>query len=478
MSTIKGVLSIVMLVLLSRKVYSKGCEKTGEVWICRDVQLETNKKLPITEVNLNVKNIKFENCIIPTVPSGVLNPFKNVKDIDVENSLIRNITPGAFDGLTQLNKIHLRKNEISEIKAKVFNSLVSVKELNLHYNYINSLESGCFTNMAQLEILRLGWNKLTCIPENVFVSLRSLKYLFLNDNLISRLAVGSFRDLPALYQLNLDHNVITELEFGTFSKTSNLGVLALGFNNISKINEDIFHDFNSLNNLYINNNNLSLLNFERLLVYTPKLKKISLNNNTWSCNTLSDNLLIFNAHNIIVSDNDTELVHNLRGIKCTPKQEATTENVANFEKFEQLLNKKLSDTNFIKNIHSSLFNTTTDYINLIFLKHFEEGFKNTTFFKYFQHDFSNSSFFKQLDEHFLKLLNYSETNVKNMSLKTPKDFNNDINSLHYFSSGTFVNVCLVIIIVILLVATIVLVCILCRIHRHKTFLVNSEEPLL
>ncbi|KAF2884826.1 hypothetical protein ILUMI_21359 [Ignelater luminosus] len=330
------------------RVSSEGCEKNGETWTCRNIYLETDKKLPISDIYLSVKNIKFENCVVPTIPTGVFNSLQNIIDIDLERNEIETIMPGALDELKLLNRLHLRSNKITEIKVKTLNSLVNLKELNLHFNQISKLENECFSNMTRVELLRLGWNKLEYISENIFLGLKSLKHLFLNNNRITRLAVGSFRNLPSLYQLDIEHNLLTSLEFGTISKCDSLNILALSFNNLTNVNENIFYGFGNLHTLKISNNNISSLDVQKLLTYTPNLQKMSLNNNSWLCNSLAFNIQTLRLLNITITDNDTEIVTNFQGIKCIVSKEITTENVDILSRLEKILNDKLLNSSSLQ----------------------------------------------------------------------------------------------------------------------------------
>lgn len=458
-----------MVVLISRRVSSKGCEKDGETWTCRDIYLETDKKLPISDIDLNVKNIRFENCVVPTIPTGVFNSFQNIIDVDLEGNEIETIIPGSLDELKLLNRLHLRSNKIREIKVKTFNSLVNVKELNLHYNQISQLGNGCFTNMSRLELLRIGWNKLEYISENVFSGLKSLKHLFLNSNRITRLAVGSFRDLPLLYQLDIEHNLLTNLEFGTISKCDSLSILTLSDNNFTHVREDIFYEFSNLHTLSLSNNNIPSLDVQKLLSYTPKLGKIALNNNSWSCNSLAYNIQILKVRNITITDNNTELVTNFQGIECTVPEEITTENVNILSRLENILNDRLLNITSLRGIQNTVLNSTVDYANSIFLKYFEEDFKNTAFFKHF-----NSSFYEEFSKNISDMFRSVQQFNLGFNNFTVDTDTRDTNRLHYLESKIFISICMIIVIVILLVTMIILCCILCY-QRKKSISISHQD---
>lgn len=167
----------------------------------------------------------------------------------------------------QTTILDARNNRISRIvfEEEEPNSKWSsfqLTELNLSNNSLTSIPSQ-LTNLAALETIDLSHNRLESLPKNVLSKLSDLKKISLNDNQLRKVNFGAVFNVNALEYLDVSNNNLESFRLNSI--------------------------FPNLTELQINYNNLTVLdaNIKRK---APKLVKVGLSGNNWTCDHLVDAL--------------------------------------------------------------------------------------------------------------------------------------------------------------------------------------------
>ncbi|KAJ8966309.1 hypothetical protein NQ314_003574 [Rhamnusium bicolor] len=306
------------------------------------------KNLPLRSLNLShnrISEVDFELF------------HENLYEIDLSFNNISEITNY---NVSQASEIILHHNKIQH-----FEENVNVTYLDLRYNKLETIGSRLFG--SGLKRFYADDNSISVINPNAFFGLYDLEHLLLANNNLSSISNSLFKDLRSLTYLDLSGNKLTYFAFGTFDNLANLNVLNISNNNLKDLQQYTLHSLGNLTDLLFQNNEINEMHVGDLMIYMPKLKRVNLDNNDWSCKKLVG--IVLNLKNMKVSfpNGNSWEESNIHGIKCHETfDRAPADNDA----------KSDSDLDYSK------------------LKHFfNEDFTNTLMYKYFNEEFKNSNFF-------------------------------------------------------------------------------------
>ncbi|XP_055639113.1 uncharacterized protein LOC129777072 [Toxorhynchites rutilus septentrionalis] len=177
--------------------------------------------------------------------------FQEIRQFIIESSNISYFSTDLFANLGEANFLTLKKGNVREIN---FSS----------------------DNLISLRIDRTGLQNLT-IASTVN---HNLNTLIINHNPISVLP-SSIHYLMALSLLDLSRNQLTYLDLNWFQQMNNLLVLDLSWNHLALIDGSPTLRLSRLRNLWINHNHLSQIAW--FPIGFPKLERVRLSENYWSC---------------------------------------------------------------------------------------------------------------------------------------------------------------------------------------------------
>lgn len=295
---------------------------------------------------------------------------------------MKDIPDGLFDKLINLRHLNLANNAFKRLKCSVFANLINLKILNLSQNKLQVFESKCvqskkmfaiFIEDNQLNYLTLSGNvseihasgnNITKIfsksgldnmtvfnisknnVENVLEIIKQLssklRALDVSDSPIGKLNITTFDKLDNLEHLSLRNTNLSNIQYGTFHHQKQLRSLDLSYNNLKKINFVMLHwNSGQLEMFYLDGNNLDDLNNLTKVNY-PSLKFVSINENNFDCEYLSEVQqlwknngisVVFNPH--IIPEIQNIYTH-INGVTCYHNS-ATEENADPIGMIEILL---------------------------------------------------------------------------------------------------------------------------------------------
>jgi hypothetical protein len=156
-------------------------------------------------------------------------------------------------------------------------------------NEINRLE--CADGCANLNILSVAHNKLKNDEHfnNFMKMIPNLHILDLSYNPFNYFNLDTFSEIGNLKELNVSSTVFS-FDFGHFSHLPYLINLNISYNNLNQISFKIFSGLEMLNVLDISGNNLNdiIFDYTKVNKILPRLSKIGLEGNNWSCEELVD----------------------------------------------------------------------------------------------------------------------------------------------------------------------------------------------
>lgn len=283
----------------------------------------------------NLQHLIMSTNIITHLPSQIFSLIPNLISVDLSRNFINSIDSTTFSGVSlSLKSINLGFNHIMvavmpHLKLKYLNLqhnfiesfetfALEVKELNLNGNHMKtlrlieqpmilqadnnnfveftitdrmmtvSLENNniatlnCNTN-AKIESLNLSGNEL---PNNSLGGLKlaeKLKILDLSGNRLKTLDLDTFAKMTSLEELNLSASRLGNLAPRLFEHQGNLKILNISHNRLLHFSSNLIKPLRRLESLDINGNDLKKFErFERLHEVLPELKKIGLQDNSWT----------------------------------------------------------------------------------------------------------------------------------------------------------------------------------------------------
>lgn len=334
----------------------------------------------------------------------------------------------SFNNITQITNFNSSKASkilLSHNRIRHFERNENVEVLDLSYNDIDAISSNLLgENLVEFHI---SFNSISSFNSDTFYGLYKLTHLYLDNNNLTSIPNSCFKDLSSLTHLNLSGNRLTQFTFGTFDNLINLQVLDISNNHFKELPQYVLHSLGKLTYLFLQNNEISSINANDLIVHLHQLRKINLNNNTWSCLKLVDIVQTLKRKDISFSDGNSWEESNIHGIKC-------------YETFTKTdpVDISTSEINLYNSKLNSFFNE--DFTKSFLYKYFNQDFKESEFFKYLESlkKSTNSSYTQNIDYNVVsKLLkeiksNPNETNGDFKNTEMYNYFNRDFRNTSFF----------------------------------------------
>ncbi|XP_049876836.1 insulin-like growth factor-binding protein complex acid labile subunit [Pectinophora gossypiella] len=192
----------------------------------------------------------------------------------------------------------------------------------------NSIVDAEFINLVyqnDLKTLEMRKNYIQKLNETSLRLPLSLTSLDLSYNEIEVIGPSTFHRVAHLTSLYLGHNKLTNIQYGVFYGLTSLNNLDLSFNNIKYLDSKILMDLKSLSVLSLRSNGLYLLDYKGWLGHKYDLK-VYLEDNSFSCNWLSEALRDFNngyskMRPTVRQFRPASSNHSLEGIPCVQESE-------------------------------------------------------------------------------------------------------------------------------------------------------------
>ncbi|KAG5880976.1 hypothetical protein JTB14_018705 [Gonioctena quinquepunctata] len=443
------------------------------ITILRMENINLEKLLPGAFNTLNsLKEVYLSGNNIKDLSPGIFNSLLELRILDLSRNQLKSLGRSCLSGATHLRKIDLSWNSLITFEDSVLDqNILELEYMDLSFNNITQLEiknvhnkiltidmssnkisviDFCVSGFKKLRIsknelkslgqvncsdvdpkitdLDISFNQIYELSSDTFINLTQLQNLSLAFNNISFLPTGLFSNVHSLVVLNVSSNDLDQFLPGTFEHLESLQILDLSNNKITAIKRYL-HSLGNLTELNIQQNRISDLESAELVADLPKLSRISLDNNNFTCDDLIEIIHDFRSKNIRITYGHAKKTSNIYGISCLDNSNSATkfpEDIgSNIEKIIQSKLGQLSDGDFKR---SAMYN------------YFNEDFKNSNFFKYLENlqtqkslKFNDSEVYHYFNEDFLNsnLYKYLETirDAKNFSIEFNKSlhgyFNND-----------------------------------------------------
>lgn len=242
----------------------------------------------------------------------LLDPFQSVFHIHSQ-TLTRVWASGnlffefpVMGNLTQLTFLDVSYNRWTQVDLHQFSY---IKFANVSHNRIVTVctLAEAATENVYLEELDLSYNLIKRINKSDFGNLTHIQRLHLNNNFIKELAHGCFANFKNMTFLSLSFNQLEYLDIDYFTGLKKLITLQLDHNNLFKQSKGFsFSDLKNLRYLHIDNNLYNSIDAERIIKELPKLEMITLKNNRWHCEQISEAIKIFHNKSITVAEKQDE----------------------------------------------------------------------------------------------------------------------------------------------------------------------------
>lgn len=161
-----------------------------------------------------------------------------IEAVQIENSALPVLTNVVCDQFPDIFTLNLKISGVENIALDALKSCKALKGFQSWDNPIKSLDENLFQHSLKLRHLAITNSSLTELPKDIFENLKELTHLFLPNNHLSYDNPKAFKGLENLEELQLHSNELLDLDPHAF------------------------------------------------LMYLPKLKKISLNDNDFFCGRL------------------------------------------------------------------------------------------------------------------------------------------------------------------------------------------------
>jgi Leucine rich repeat len=243
-----------------------------------------------------------DSCIVPAI-----NLSKNAYLLDLKGKKISRICSEAFVGFDTLTKLELSRNELTVLSKDLFKPLRNIITIDLSENKLTTISFDEFVNNERLISLKLRSNEIQIIETIHHSEKLGIQQLFFYANNLKD--VSELCKLTKLNHLELSSN--QNVDFNTLNSSCLSGLRKLELVNTNlktlKNNYQILSGLVKLEILYLTENNLGVFcvgKFPELPALTeldikenrlksidagelkrkfPKLKKLHLSKNLWSC---------------------------------------------------------------------------------------------------------------------------------------------------------------------------------------------------
>lgn len=276
----------------------------------------------------NITLLNLSSNLISEIDNQTFTKLSRLETLDLSFNLMENIPDGLFDELNRLRHLNLGNNMFKRVECSVFANLMNLKTLDLTRNKLQVFNGEClhseelitlFVESNELNSLNLSGNiseinastnnitkmsiegdleNMTVFNtsnnkiENILHLIKqfssTLRILDVSDSVIGKLNVSTFEPFDNLEYLSLRNTSLSNIQYGTFHHQQQLRYLDISNNDLKKINFGILH-WNSaqLERLHLDGNDLDDLSNLTRANY-PSLKYVSIDNNNFDCDYLSD----------------------------------------------------------------------------------------------------------------------------------------------------------------------------------------------
>lgn len=154
-----------------------------------------------------------------------------VHTLDLSNNDIRILRNDSFSNYSTLSTLILSNNEVEEIQLNAFAGLLMMRVLDLRYNKLNSFNPKIISANTVLEKVSLQGNAIAYLPSNspILIS-ASVSFLDLSECSLTSVHPITFSGLPNLYSLDLSSNLLRTISVNAFEKLPKLNILKLNNN--------------------------------------------------------------------------------------------------------------------------------------------------------------------------------------------------------------------------------------------------------
>lgn len=167
-------------------------------------------------------------------------------------------------------------------------TIESVEIYNSNYSTLTPTFCATFTHMKRLAVID---SKLKSVLPNALDNCDSLEELSIEDNQIETLPHEVFQFNQNLKIINLSGNQLKRLPASLFQNKPKLTKLLLSSNKLEYFNEDMMWHLSSLTELRVDSNELSDLKEKIITKNLPRLERIAITDNDFSCFRLEQMIL-------------------------------------------------------------------------------------------------------------------------------------------------------------------------------------------
>ncbi len=100
--------------------------------------------------DVNITQVSFEDCEVPTVPSEIFEKFPGTKDLNLNDQKVKTVVKYSFENASKLETLRLDSNLITELGNKSFWGAVSLRTILLNDNLLGRLEEDTLAHGAKI----------------------------------------------------------------------------------------------------------------------------------------------------------------------------------------------------------------------------------------------------------------------------------------------------------------------------------------
>ncbi|XP_055603223.1 uncharacterized protein LOC129751633 [Uranotaenia lowii] len=226
----------------------------------------------------------------------------------VENVTIESWGDHASVQFQDVLQIIIESSNISLFSSELFASLGETDFLTLKDSNIHTVNFSSDT-LNSLRIHKTDLKNLSIVP----VPNNNLNTLMINRNPLTTLP-DSIRYLYGLSILDLSQNRLETINLDWFRQMAKLIVLDLSWNRLTKLDGSSDLRLQQVKNLWINHNHLTQIPW--FPIAFPKLERIRLSDNYWSCPWILSMRQIIWDHKITLYDSDGACSERMEGGLC------------------------------------------------------------------------------------------------------------------------------------------------------------------
>ncbi|XP_058447750.1 uncharacterized protein LOC131428105 [Malaya genurostris] len=216
------------------------------------VLVRTSGKLFSCDRIQNERNCYIHNITIDPQEDHRTLRFPDVLQLIIDSGSIKSFSSNLFVSLGDINFLTLKEGHVQTVNF----SSETLHSLRIDKTGLTNLSIATIPNY-NLNTLMINRNPIVTLPNTI-------RYLF------------------ALSILDLSRNRLSHISLDWFQQMNNLLVLDLSWNRIARIDGSSDLRLNRLKNFWVNNN--QLMQIPWFPIGFPKLERVRLSSNYWSCN--------------------------------------------------------------------------------------------------------------------------------------------------------------------------------------------------